>query len=189
MALDGEAARAEVAGARIVAVQGDITAQEVQAVVNAANTKLQHGGGVAAAIAEAAGPIVQQESNAWIDEHGELRPGQAALTSAGDMPADHIIHVAGPVYDTDSDDNEHLLREAVTAALDAASGADVASVAFPAISAGTYGYPRDEATAVIASTARDWLDDHAGDLDEIRLVGFDRATTDDFAAAIDTAGG
>jgi O-acetyl-ADP-ribose deacetylase len=181
---DEPTARHEVDDATITVVAGDITGQEVDAVVNAANTKLQHGGGVAAAIAKAGGPTIQRESDAWVSEHGELEPGVAAVTSGGEMPARWVIHVAGPVYEDGSDDNEPLLRSAVAAALDAAADVGAASVAFPAISAGVYGYPRDEATATIADEAARWLGSHGG-VDEVRLVGFDQATADDFAAGLE----
>lgn len=184
MALDGEVRRVEVAGATVAAVTGDITVQDVDALVNAANERLQHGGGVAAALAKAGGPAIQEESDAWVEAHGRLAPGTAAVTSAGDMPASCIVHVAGPVYDEDSGDNEPRLRDAVAAALDAADAAGTTSIAFPAISAGTFGYPRQEATTVIAAEVRSWLQRSDRKIEEVRLVGFDEATADDFAAAL-----
>lgn len=168
---------------KIHALQGDITAQPVDVVVNAANSQLAHGGGVAAAIARAGGPSIQTESDAWVAEHGPVGPGQAAVTTAGDMPADHVVHVVGPRYQ-DGQDNEGLLRQAVEAALDAAASSGARSVALPAISAGIFGYPRDEATRVIAEACRSWTAEHPDVLAEIRLVGFDGATTRDFEAAL-----
>ena len=136
----------EVAGTRVLVVVGDLTQQPVDAIVNAANRELQHGGGVAAAIARAAGPGLQQESDAWVAEHGALKRGQAAVTSAGALHARHVVHTAGPIHDPTSDDNEPALRAAVCGALDAAADVGARSLAFPAISAGIYGYPPDEAT-------------------------------------------
>lgn len=179
--------RRQIDGASVTVVQGDITTQDVDAVVNAANTRLQHGGGVAAAIARAGGPTVQRESDTWVEEHGELEPGLAAVTSGGEMPARWVIHVAGPVHEEGSDENEPLLRTAVRAALDAAEDVGASSMAFPAISAGVYGYPRDEATAIIADACVRWLADRGG-IDEVRLVGFDQPTADDFAAGLRRAG-
>lgn len=178
-----EVARREVDGRSVVAVTGDLTAQPVGAVVNAANEQLAHGGGVAAALAKAGGPAVQEESNRWVREHGDVAPGQAAVTTAGEMPADRLVHVVGPRYRS-GQDNEGLLREAVRAALDAAreSGAD--SIALPAISAGVFGYPPDEAGAVIASEACAWLAGSPGAVREIRLVGLDDTATGHFAAAL-----
>ncbi|MDJ0925926.1 MAG: glutamate racemase, partial [Acidimicrobiia bacterium] len=132
-------------GTDILVVTGDLTRQNVDAIVNAANNRLQHGGGVAAAIVRAGGRVVQEESNAWIQRNGVLPPDGAAVTTAGSMPARHVIHVAGPIHREDQD-NEGLLRSAVKAALDAAADVGARSVAFPAISAGIYGYPVAEAT-------------------------------------------
>lgn len=165
------------------AVQGDITALEVDAVVNAANESLQHGGGVAAAISRAAGPSLQEESDAWVRRHGPVHPGTAAVTTAGAMPALMVVHVVGPRY-REGQDNEERLVAAVEAALSAAEEHEARSVAMPAISAGIFGYPRPEATRVIARTARRWLAEHPGRLDEVLLVGYDKATTADFERAL-----
>lgn len=172
---------------KIRAVRGDITALEVDAIVNAANEMLQHGGGVAAAISRAGGPTIKEESSAWVRTNGPLRPGVAATTSGGDMPARWVIHVAGPRF-TPEQDNEGLLETAVRAALGAAAAAGARSVAVPAISAGIFGYPRREATAVIARACGRWLAEHPGLLDEIHLVGYDAATANDFGQALSEGG-
>ncbi len=168
---------------RVVVVVGDLTTQRVGAVVNAANERLQHGGGVAAALSRAGGPSVQSESDAWVDEHGDVQAGQAAVTTAGDMPADQIVHVVGPRW-REGQDNEGLLRQAVRAALDAAEGIGVSSVALPAISAGVFGYPPDQAGALIADEARSWLASEAQRVREVRLVGIDEAAAGHFARAL-----
>jgi O-acetyl-ADP-ribose deacetylase (regulator of RNase III) len=155
---------------RVTVVRGDITTQDVDVIVNAANAHLAHGGGVAAAIAHAGAPEVDAESRAWIDAHGAVPRGGAAVTSAGSMPADFVIHVVGPVYRA-GQDNEALLDEAVRAALDTAVGLGSRSIAVPTISAGIYGYPPAQACRVIAETIVTWLDD-GGDLEEIRVVAF-----------------
>lgn len=165
-------------------VLGDITRLEVDAIVNAANEQLAHGGGVAAAIAWAGAPDVDRESRSWIREHGSLGPGMAAVTSAGPMPADVVVHVVGPRYRAGGP-NEALLREAIRAALDAAAASRARSVALPAISSGIFGYPRIEATKVITSEIGAWLRDHAEAMDDIALVGFDQDAADDFRKALD----
>ena len=83
---------------RLAIVQGDITEQDVDAIVNAANAHLAHGGGVAAAIARAGAPVVDRESREWVERHGPVLPGSAAETAAGDMKARNVIHVVGPVH-------------------------------------------------------------------------------------------
>ncbi len=168
----------------ITAAQGNITAQDVDAIVNAANVDLRHGGGVAAAISKAGGPVIQEASDQWVREHGPLSPGVAAITPAGDMPAQVVVHVAGPVF-APSQDNSGLLRKAVVAALDAAASVGCRSVAMPAISAGIYGYPPAEATAVIALAAQGWSLEHPDSLDEIRLIGFSDEIASQFASALE----
>ncbi|MBW3604182.1 MAG: macro domain-containing protein [Actinobacteria bacterium] len=161
----------------------DITRLTVDAVVNAANERLAHGGGVAAALARAGGPQVQRDSDAWIAEHGPVAPGQAAVTPAGAMPAQMIVHVVGPRFE-EGQDNEALLEQAVRAALDAAADQGASSVALPAISAGIFGFPPAEATRVIAASCAQWLADRPGALREVVLVGFDAETTELFQGAL-----
>lgn len=168
----------------IKVVQGDLTAQPVAAIVNAANEDLQHGGGVAAAIADAGGPVIQRESDEWVAEHGPIGPGRAAITSAGRLPARYVIHVVGPRYRA-GQDNEGLLRQAVTAALDAAAVSGCRTVALPAISAGIFAYPRADACQVIVAAARNWLDRRPGLISEIRLVAFDQEVADLFRKALE----
>jgi O-acetyl-ADP-ribose deacetylase len=181
---DGEVARVEVDGAVLVALVGDLTAQDVDVVVNAANERLQHGGGVARALAVAGGPEVQRESDAWVAEHGPVEPGHAAVTTAGAMPARWVAHVVGPRHRR-RQDNEGLLRQAVDAALGAAAQHG-RSVALPAISAGIFGYPPAEAGRVITDAAQRWLHAHPGALAEVRLVGFDETAAGHFAAGLPT---
>jgi putative ATPase len=155
----------------------------VDAVVNAANEYLEHGGGLAGAIVAAGGWEIQEESDRWVAEHGPLSPGVAAVTGAGGMPARLVVHVAGPRY-RPGQDNEGLLRSAVRAALDAAAARGCRTLAMPAISAGIFGYPLAEAARVIADESAAWARAHPGALDEIRLVGFDDRATDAFAAGL-----
>ncbi len=171
----------------VTVVQGDLTGQDVDAIVNAANEHLRHGGGVAAAIVRAGGRSIQEESDRWVAAHGPLSPGVAAVTGGGALPARFVVHTAGPRY-AEGADNAGLLAGAVTAALAAASAAGARTVAVPAISAGIFGYPRREATAVIAAAVVAWLSDHPDALDEVRLVGWDAVTAADFAAGLGAAG-
>ena len=173
-----------VLGETVIRVQeGDITTLEVDAIVNAANEHLAHGGGVAAAIARAGAPDVNDESRAWIRDHGSVAPGTAAVTSAGPMPADIVVHVVGPRYRSGAP-NEELLAQAVAAVLDAAVASGARSVALPAISAGIFGYPRDEATKVIWATVASWVADHPAALTDVVLVGYDPGTAEDFRKAM-----
>ncbi|MGQ0849776.1 MAG: macro domain-containing protein [Actinomycetota bacterium] len=170
----------------ITVVQGDLTAQAVDAIVNAANEHLQHGGGVAAALARAGGPVIQSESDDWVAEHGPIGPRRAAITSAGRLAATYLIHVVGPRY-RQGQDNAGLLEEAVRAALDAAALSGSRRIAMPAISAGVFGYPRAEACRVIVDAVHQWLDRRPGLISEVRLVGYDQSAVDDFQAALEAA--
>lgn len=180
--LSGTVGAVRINGSTVEAIEADLTALKVDAVVNAANERLEHGGGVALAIARAGGPAVQEESDAWVREHGEVGPGAAAVTTAGDMPARIVIHVVGPRY-REGQDNEAMLRAAVEAALGAADERGVESIALPAISAGVFGYPLEEATAVIASTVVEWVRDHELPR-KILLVGYDAQAASAFEAGL-----
>ncbi|MDX1657786.1 MAG: macro domain-containing protein [Nitriliruptorales bacterium] len=175
--------RLEIDGTTVEAVVGDLTTMDVEAVVNAANKQLQHGGGLAGALASAGGPSIQEEADRWIEEHGPLEDGEAAVTGAGELPARLVIHTAGPVYDEGSDENEPRLREAVSAALREGRAAEATSIALPAVSAGIYGYPAEEATAIIADEVVRWVRDDGG-FALIRLVGLDADTAELFAAGL-----
>jgi glutamate racemase len=164
---------------------GDVTTMSVGAVVNAANTHLAHGGGIALAIARAGGATIDDESREWVANYGPVESGTAALTSAGAMPASYVIHVAGPIY-AEGQDNVALLGAAVTAALETADEIDARTVAIPAISAGMYGYPADEACQVIAESAADYVATGDLSLASCRLVGFDDEMAARFGSAIDS---
>jgi putative ATPase len=178
----------EIDGTAMVVVEGDITAMDVDVVVNAANADLVHGGGVAAAIADAGGSSITVESEAWVREHGRLPVGEAAVTTGGEMPASFVVHVVGPVYEGGGRGEAGRLRAAVIGALDATAGLGARTLALPAISAGIYGYPTEEATRVIVSAAADWTRSHPDTLEEIRLVAFDPATATAFRLSLRTQG-
>jgi len=183
--MDAIAHRA-VGRCQIWVIQGDLTQQPVAALVNAANEQLSHGGGVAVALVRTGGRVIQEESDAWVREHGPLPNGTAAVTTAGMLQASHIIHVVGPRYRSGRD-NAGQLTAAITAALDAAIGVEANSIAIPAVSAGILGYPLDAATATIAKAVVEWCEAQPEALDEIRLVGFDADSAKAFAAGLSAA--
>jgi O-acetyl-ADP-ribose deacetylase (regulator of RNase III) len=141
--------------------QGDITQLETDAIVNAANERLAHGGGVAGVIARQGGPIIQRESTQWVREHGPVPTGGAAITSGGDLKARHVIHAVGPVYNA-TDRPAELLRSTVESALEMADDHDLTSIAVPAISTGIFGYPMAEAAEVMLRAAIDYLEGETG---------------------------
>ncbi len=157
-------------GSTLEIVQGDITEQETEAIVNAANENLTLGGGVAKAILDAAGPGLQEECN----EIGGCKTGKAVLTDGYDLPSDHVIHTVGPVY-SGSDDDPELLASCYRESLKLAEENGIRSIAFPAISTGAFGYPVEEAARVALSTVMEELGER-----EIDLVRFVLYSEDDY---------
>jgi O-acetyl-ADP-ribose deacetylase (regulator of RNase III) len=136
-------------------VQGDLTAEQVDAIVNAANERLMHGGGVAGAISRCGGPAIQQESTAWVRAHGPVSTGSAAITGAGSLPCRYVIHAVGPIWGTG--DEEAKLASAVRCALDLADERELRSVSMPGISSGIYGFPKPRCAQVMLGTIQEWL--------------------------------
>lgn len=169
-------------GKRIQIVQGDITAEEVDAIVNAANRHLQHGGGVAGAISRKGGPQIQAESDAWVREHGPVSPAEPAYTTAGNLPCRYVIHAVGPVWGEGGEDEK--LAAAVRGALRLADRLRVASLAMPAISTGIFGFPKERAAIIILNTVWEYLKSHPeSGLVQIRLTLYDQPTVDAFLHA------
>ena len=150
-------------------VRKDITTMEVDAVVNAANIKLLEGGGVCGAIFKVAGSRQLQEA---CDELSPIDTGEAVITPGFNLPAKFIIHAAGPIYEiSNKEESERLLRLTYTNALKLAVDNNIESIAFPLISSGIYGYPKDEALRIATSTVKEFLRHH--DLD-VTLVVYDK---------------
>jgi O-acetyl-ADP-ribose deacetylase (regulator of RNase III) len=150
-------------------IRADITTLKVDAIVNAANTDLAQGGGVCGAIFKAAGA---HELQATCDKLAPIKTGEAVITPGFALPAKFVIHVAGPVYRDGKHGEEELLRAAYTNSLKRAAQNGCESVAFPLISSGIYGYPKDEALCVAIAAIRDFISEH--DID-VSLVVFDKA--------------
>ena len=166
-------------GQTIQIAQGDITLEEVDAIVNAANEHLQHGGGVAWAIVRRGGDVIQDESDAWIQKHGLVSHSRPAWTSGGSLSARYVIHAVGPVWGDGDEDKK--LSEAVTGSLRVADELKLASIAFPAISTGIFGFPKDRAARIMFKTIEDYFTTTlTSNLKIVKLVLFDQATVDAF---------
>ena len=157
-------------------VEGDITKEETDAIVNAANSRLAGGGGVDGAIHHAGGPSIIEECR----KIGGCPTGQAVITTAGNLRAKYVIHTVGPVYQGGTKGEATLLRSAHVESLKLASSKKLKSVAFPAISTGVYGYPVDEAAHIALTTVIDYLKEHA-DIELVSFVLFGRKTYEIFA--------
>ena len=151
----------------------DITAVEVDAIVNAANSRLTGGGGVDGAIHAAGGPSILAECRAWVAKNGLLPTGEAMITTAGRLPARYVIHTVGPVYaDHNPDEAERLLAACYRNSLELAARRSIESMAFPNISTGVYGYPKADAAAIAIAAVREWVEANNG-VDEVSFVCFD----------------
>lgn len=171
--------------ARITLVQGDITEQEVDAVVNAANSSLMGGGGVDGAIHRRGGPQILEEcKKIRAEQYPEGLPtGRAVATTAGSLPARYVIHTVGPVY-SGAEDDPVLLASCHTESLRVADELGAATVAFPAISTGAYRYPVEEAARVAVQA----VESAETKVEEVRFVLFDRATYEAFEHAREAGG-
>jgi O-acetyl-ADP-ribose deacetylase (regulator of RNase III) len=159
-------------------VQGDITIEEVDAIVNAANERLQHGGGVAWAISKKGGSAIQRESDLWIRQHGPVSHSHPAWTSGGRLPAKYVIHAVGPGWGDGDEDRK--LSDAVTGSLRVADELKCSSIAMPAISTGIFGFPKERAAEIIFSAIEDYFESNPSNIKVVKLTMFDQPTVDVF---------
>jgi O-acetyl-ADP-ribose deacetylase (regulator of RNase III) len=161
-------------------VLGDITERDVDAIVNAANSRLQHGGGVAGAIVRKGGQIIQDES----DMIGFVPVGSAAITSAGRLKARRIIHAVGPRIGEGDEDNK--LRSAVQSVLKLASSEGLKSISMPAISSGIFGFPKDRCARILVHESEGFLrDEPKTSLEAVEFCIFDEETLGHFKREFD----
>ena len=166
-------------GQTIQIVQGDITVEDVDAIVNAANEHLQHGGGVARTISKKGGPTIQKESDEWVRQHGLVPHTRPAWTSGGSLPAKYVIHAVGPVWGDGDEDSK--LSVAVHGSLQVADELKCTSIALPAISTGIFGFPKDRAAKIIFSSIEKYfIDNSSSTVKTVKLVLFDQPSVDVF---------
>lgn len=163
-------------------LQGDITIEAVEAIVNAANENLQHGGGVARAISQKGGPTIQQESDDWIRQNGLISHTHPAWTSGGLLPAKYIIHAVGPVWGSGGEDQK--LSDAVTGSLRAADELKCKSISIPAISTGIFRFPTERAARIIFSSIDQYFaKTQESNVQQIRIILLDGTTLEAFLKA------
>ncbi len=160
-------------------VEGDITREQTDAIVNAANSRLAGGGGVDGAIHRAGGPSIMEESR----KYDGCPTGKAVITGGGDLMAKYVIHAVGPVYRDGKRGEPELLRSAYLESLRLASDNGIKSISFPALSAGAYGYPMDEAARIALTTAAEYVKGHP-EIKLVRFVLFGKPAYDAFERAL-----
>lgn len=174
-----------VSGTTLRLIQGDITEQDVDAVVNAANSSLMGGGGVDGAIHSAGGPAIKAECEKIRERHDKLPVGEAVITTAGELPAERVIHTVGPRWKGGGEGEPELLSNAYRNSLAVAAEEGMRTVAFPSISTGAYGYPVGKAARRAISAVREFLTDEerAGELDEVWFVLFSDSDLESYSEA------
>jgi O-acetyl-ADP-ribose deacetylase (regulator of RNase III) len=171
--------RTQVGQSVLELVEGDITQQDTEAIVNAANEHLRVGGGVDGAINRAGGPKIQEEAR----KIGFCPTGQAVITTGGNLKARYVIHTVGPIYQDGFHGEPELLASAYRESLKLASAKGIASLAFPSLSTGVYGYPVDQAARIALKTVKAYLQDHP-EITLVRFVLFGQPTFQAFARAL-----
>ena len=157
-------------GTRIEVIRGDLTEEDTETIVNAANSHLKHGGGVAGAIVRKGGRIIQEES----DKIGYVSVGKAAITGGGKLKAKYVIHTVGPRWGEGDEDNK--LESAIKSALTLAMEYKIKSISLPAISTGIFGFPKERGVEIILRTIKDFIEKNQNRINLIRCVSIDRQT-------------
>jgi len=171
---------------RIVAVRGDITQQETDAIVNAANSSLMGGGGVDGAIHRAGGPKILEECKKIVAEIGRLPAGEAVITTGGNLKAPYVIHTVGPVWHGGTKNEPRILANAYRNSLAIARKKGLRTIAFPAISTGAYGYPVADATELAVKIVAKFAVQYP--LEEVRFVLFSESDFKTYSDALEELG-
>ena len=169
---------------RLSIIQGDITQQATEAIVNAANSSLMGGGGVDGAIHRAGGPTILEECKQIVVRQGRLPTGQAVITTGGNLKARFVIHTVGPIWHGGNQGEPGLLASAYRESLKVAAENNLPSISFPSISTGAYGYPVAEAAKVALSTVVSFLKEQTTSIKEVVFVLFDAATLASYSSAL-----
>ncbi len=158
--------------------------EQVDAIVNAANEHLAHGGGVAGIISRKGGPTIQQESYRWVREHGPVSHESPAYTSAEKLPCRYIIHAVGPIWGSGNEDAK--LTAAIQGSLQIAESLGLQSISMPAISTGIFGFPKEQAARIIYKTIEEYYkEEQPSSLELIRLILYDQLTLTTFLTVWD----
>ena len=188
--MDKQGIEASISQTKISIIQGDITEQATNAIVNAANSSLMGGGGVDGAIHRAGGPAILEECRQIVSRQGRLPTGKAVVTSGGNLKARFVIHTVGPIWHGGNKGEPELLASAYQESLKVAAENNLTSISFPSISTGAYGYPVTEAAKVAISTVVSFLKEGVISIKEVVFVLFDPATFESYSSVLgEIAGG
>lgn len=169
-------------GQNLEICQGDITREETDAIVNAANSHLMHGGGVAGAIVRLGGEVIERESREWVRVNGSVTHAKPAVTSSGNLLCKYVIHAVGPVWGEGDEDCK--LIEAILGSLKTAEDLKVKSIAFPAISTGIYGFPKDRAAGIFMRSIRKYFKEYPMSyIGTVKIILMDNITLHTFNIA------
>jgi O-acetyl-ADP-ribose deacetylase (regulator of RNase III) len=171
--------------ARLAIIQGDITKQATDAIVNAANPGLMGGGGVDGAIHRAGGSAILEECRQIVAKQGRLPTGKAVITTGGNLPARHVIHTVGPIWHGGNKGEAALLESAYRESLKLAAEHKLTTISFPSISTGAYGYPVAEAARVAIKAVVSFLTEQVTSLKEVVFVLFDSRTYKTYASTLE----
>jgi len=169
---------------RLSLIHGDITGQETDAIVNAANSSLMGGGGVDGAIHRAGGPAILEDCKKIVAQRGPLPAGQSVITTGGNLKAKHVIHTVGPIWHGGKKGEPETLASAYRECLKLAVEKGLKSLSFPSISTGAYGYPLEEAARVALGTVIGFLKEDTS-LEEVHFVLFDSRTLDAYSRILE----
>jgi O-acetyl-ADP-ribose deacetylase (regulator of RNase III) len=183
--MEKQAREVMVNQARLAIIQGDITKQTTDAIVNAANPGLMGGGGVDGAIHRGGGPAILEECKQIVAKQGRLPTGKAVITTGGNLRAKHVIHTVGPIWQGGDKGEAALLGSAYRESLKLATERRLTSVSFPSISTGAYGYPVAEASRVAITAVVLFLRKQVTSVKEVVFVLFDSRTYQAYSFALE----
>ena len=184
-----DSVEASISGVKLSIIKGDITKQDTDAIVNAANPSLMGGGGVDGAIHRAGGPAILAECKEIVSRQGRLPTGKVVITTGGNLKARHVIHTVGPVWYGGNKGETELLASAYRESLILAADSNLTSISFPSISTGAYGYPVNQAAKVAIESIISFLRQKATSIREVMLVLFDSQTFEAYSSALNKAFG
>ena len=182
--MDNQPTEVTINGVKLHIIQGDITRQATDAIVNAANSSLMGGGGVDGAIHRAGGPAILDECKQIVSRQGRLPTGKAVMTTGGNLKAKYVIHTVGPVWHGGNQGEPELLASAYRESLKPATEKKLSSISFPSISTGIYGYPVNQGAKVAIGSVIAFLHQSTTSLRQVVFVLFDARTFAAYASAL-----